>query len=341
MTVDADVVIAGGGPVGLVLALEAHARGLRPIVLEPRRGAIDKACGEGLMPGAVAVLARFGIDPAGHAIRGIKYQDARRTVTHRYRRAEGRGVRRTVLSGAIRAEVDSRGIEVRPERLEQYVHDRHGVTVGGLRARWLVGADGLHSRVRTHAGLEDSATGMRRFGLRRHYAVEPWSDLVEVAYLPDAELYVTPVDDETVGVAVLGGKGIDLDAAIAAHPPLRERLEGAPIASELRGAGALRQRVRARTTGRVALVGDASGYIDAITGEGLRVGFAQAAALADCLARDDLPGYERAWAGATRDFRLLTEGLVRLASSPARPAIVPAARAMPWLFGAIVERLAR
>lgn len=341
MTVDADLVIAGGGPVGLVLALEAHARGLRPIVLEPRPGPIDKACGEGLMPGAVSALARLGIDVPGHAIRGIQYQDARRTVTHRYRHAEGRGVRRTVLSDTIRAAVGVRGIEVRAERVEQFAQDVHGVTVNGLRTRWLVGADGLHSRVRVQSGLQDSANGMKRFGLRRHYAVPPWSDLVEVAFLPDSELYVTPVDDATVGVAALGAKGIDLDAAIAAHPPLRERLVDAPIASELRGAGALRQRVRARTSGRVALVGDAAGYVDAITGEGMRVGFAQAAVLADCLARDDLPAYERAWSHATRDFRLLTEGLVRLAGSPARGAIVPAARSMPWLFGAVVERLAR
>lgn len=293
------------------------------------------------MPGAVAALARFGIDPPGRAIAGIQYEDARRAVTHRYRRVAGRGVRRPVLSAAIRAAADARGIEVRPERVEQFVHHEHGVTVNGVRARWLVGADGLHSRVRARSGLDDAVSGMKRFGVRRHYAVAPWSDLVEVTFLPEVELYVTPVDDATVGVAVLGRKGVDLDAAIAEHARLRERLTGAPIASELRGAGSLRQRARSRTSGRVALVGDASGYVDAITGEGMRVGFAQAAVLADCLARDDLPGYERAWARATRDVRLLTEGLVRLAGSPARPAIVPAARAMPWLFGAIVERLAR
>lgn len=338
---DVDVVIAGGGPVGLVLALELERRGLQAVVLEPRTGQIDKACGEGIMPGGLAALHRLDVDPPGHAIRGIRYEDARGAVTHRYRSREGRGVRRTALSASLRAAVAARGIELRPEKVEHFVHEDLGVSVNGLRARWLVGADGLHSRVRSEAGLGDADGGMKRFGLRRHYAIAPWSDDVEVIYGLDWELYVTPVDDTTVGVAVLGPKGVDLEAAIAAHPGLRERLAGVSVASELRGAGALRQRTITRSTGRIALVGDASGYVDAITGEGMRVGFAQAEVLADCLARDDLPAYERAWSRSTRDFRLLTEGLVRLASSPARPVIVPAARAMPWLFGAIVERLAR
>jgi menaquinone-9 beta-reductase len=336
-----DVVIAGGGPVGLVLALELHARGLTALVLDPRSGEVDKACGEGLMPGALDALARLGVDPPGHAIRGIQYGDARGVVAHRYRSREGRGVRRTALSACLRDKAQSSGIEMRTGRVLEWDARPDSLVVNDVRARWLVGADGLHSRVRAGAGLEHAATGMKRFGMRRHYRISPWSDLVEVTYGPDWELYVTPVDADTVGVAVLGGKGVTLDRAIAEHPPLRDRLVGAPVASELRGAGGLRQRTLKRTSGRVALVGDASGYVDAITGEGMRVGFAQAEVLAGCLARDDLPAYEREWARSTRDFRMLTEGLVRVANSPLRSAIVPAARAMPWLFGSVVERLAR
>ncbi|MER3390371.1 MAG: NAD(P)/FAD-dependent oxidoreductase [Microcella sp.] len=342
---NADLAIVGGGPVGLALALEAHARGLTPVVLEPREGAIDKACGEGLMPGALAALGTLGVDPAGHPIAGIRYRDARREVAHRFAGAPGRGVRRLVLHAALRDRINAVGIEVRAEKAEHIAQDEAGVTVNGMRARWLAGADGLHSRVRDVAGLHRRARGLPprapRFGLRRHYAVAPWSDLVEVTYLDDCELYVTPVDDGTVGVAVLGGRPADLDAAIARAPQLRERLDGAASASDLRGAGALRQRSTARTAGRIALVGDASGYVDALTGEGLRVGFAQASVLAERLAADDLPGYERAWARATRDFRLLTAGLLAAATSPARSLIVPTAARLPGVFGAVVERLAR
>ncbi len=344
-TLDADVIIAGGGPIGLATALELRARGMTVLVLEPRAGTIDKACGEGLMPGALAALARLGVDPAGHPLRGIRYQDARRAVTHRYRSASGRGVRRTVLHDALRARAAEVGIETRHERLESIgQHDDH-VAIDGMRARWLIGADGLHSTVRSAAGLDRPARASsrsgRRFGVRQHFAVAPWSDLVEVTYLPDAELYITPVDERTVGVAMLAPRPLDLQAALAQTPELRERLAGAAEASTLRGAGALRQRTRARTAGRVALVGDASGYVDALTGEGLRVGLAQAEVLADCLARDDLPSYERAWARSTRDFRVLTAGLLAAATSPARGLIVPAAAALPRVFGAVVERLAR
>ena len=361
---DADVLIAGGGPIGLATALELHARGLTAVVLEPRAGTIDKACGEGLMPGALAALGRLGVDPAGHPLRGIRFQDARRAVTHRYRSAAGRGVRRTVLHDALRARTAELGVETRHERvkgIEQ--HDDH-VMVNGMRARWLIGADGLHSTVREVAGLDrparttlrspehdspptpsDSPRTLtrdgRRFGLRQHFAVAPWSDLVEVTYLAEAELYVTPVDDNTVGVAVLAPRPLDLAGAIALAPELKERLAGVDEVSTLRGAGALRQRTRARTAGRVALVGDASGYVDALTGEGLRVGLAQAEVLADCLAAGSLAGYERAWARSTRDFRVLTAGLLAAATSPARGLIVPAAAALPRVFGAVIERLAR
>ncbi|MBX9472085.1 NAD(P)/FAD-dependent oxidoreductase [Microcella sp.] len=342
---DADVLIGGGGPIGLATALELHARGLTAIVLEPREGTIDKACGEGLMPGALAALGRLGVDPAGHPLRGIRYQDARRSVTHRYRSAAGRGVRRTVLHDALRARAAEVGIETRHERVDRITQSDIDVTANGLRARWLIGADGLHSTVREVAALDrparESTRGARRYGLRQHFAVAPWSDLVEVTYLPDAELYITPVDERTVGVAVLAPRPLDLEMAIAQTRELKERLEGADEASALRGAGALRQRTRARTAGRVALVGDASGYVDALTGEGLRVGLAQSEVLADCLAAGSLAGYERAWARSTRDFRVLTAGLLAAATSPARGLIVPAAAALPRVFGAVVERLAR
>jgi len=343
--VDADVLIAGGGPIGLATALELQARGLQVVVLEPREGTIDKACGEGLMPGALEALGRLGVDPAGHPLRGIRYQDARRAVTHRYRSASGRGVRRTVLHDALRARAAEVGIETRHARVEQIAQYDDHVAVDGVRARWLIGADGLHSTVRTAAGLDRPARAStrdaRRYGLRQHFAVAPWSDLVEVTYLPEAELYITPVDEGTVGVAVLAPRPLDLTTAIAQAPEVKERLAGAEEASTLRGAGALRQRTRARTHGRVALVGDASGYVDALTGEGLRVGLAQAQVLAECLAAGSLAGYERAWARSTRDFRVLTAGLLAAATSPARGLIVPAAAALPRVFGAVVERLAR
>jgi flavin-dependent dehydrogenase len=189
------------------------------------------------------------------------------------------------------------------------------------------------------AGLAAPPAGRRRYGVRRHYGVAPWTDLVEVHWLPGAEVYVTPVAPDTVGVAVLGARGVSFDAALAACPSLAARLRGA-AAGGLRGAGPLRQRTTARTAGRIALVGDAAGYVDALTGEGLAVGFAGATALVAALAADDLPAYERTWRRATRTSRLLTHGVAAFAASPLRPAIVPVAAGVPGAFAAAVEGLA-
>jgi flavin-dependent dehydrogenase len=336
-----DVLVVGGGPVGLAAAIEARMRGLSVTVVEPREGPVDKACGEGLMPGAVAALERLGVTPAGHPLRGIGYRSAGRQVDRRFGGGAGLGVRRTVLHSALAERAAELGVRFVVAKVTALEQDADGVVAAGIRARYLIGADGLHSTVRTLLGVARPPAKDRRYGLRQHFRVEPWSDLVEVHWTPTVEAYVTPVDDDLVGVALLGPQGMDYASSLAAIPALASRLHGATSVSTLRGAGPFRQRTSRRRVGRVMLVGDSSGYVDAITGEGIRVGLAQAEAAIDCIASDDVAGYERVWSHCTRDFRLLTSGLVALAGSPLRPAIVPLAATLPGVFGAIVERLAR
>ncbi|MBU5424231.1 NAD(P)/FAD-dependent oxidoreductase [Cellulomonas hominis] len=340
-TPDVDVLVAGGGPVGLVAAIEARLAGLTALVVEPRTGSVDKACGEGLMPQAVAALDRLGVDPPGRPLAGIAYVRDDLRAEHRFAGPPGRGVRRTTLHAVLAARAADLGVARLRGRVTDLRQDADGVEAAGVRARWLLGCDGLHSTVRRLTGLEAPAARgrARRFGVRRHYRVAPWTDLVEVHWGRRAEAYVTPVAPGLVGVALLGPSPIDVDAELAGMPVLAARLAGAPVDAADRGAGPLRQRTRARTAGRVLLVGDASGYVDALTGEGLRLGFAQArAAVAH---RDDPVGYERAWAAATRDYRLLTSTLVAAATSPLRGALVPAAVRLPPVFAGAVERLAR
>ncbi|CAN5400187.1 NAD(P)/FAD-dependent oxidoreductase [soil metagenome] len=335
-----DLIVAGGGPVGLATAIEARLRGLTVAIIEPRASAIDKACGEGLMPGALPALARLGVDPVGFPLRGVSYRARGSRIDHRFVGGEGRGVRRTALHTALSERARELGVQTITGRVDSLVDDGDGVDVGDLRGRYLVGADGLHSSVRRMAGLERSPGRARRFGIRRHFVMEPQSELIEVYWTPDAEAYVTPVGDGVVGVAVLGPQGTRFDAVIEAIPELAERIRGREPASELRGAGPFGQRTSAQSAGRVLLVGDASGYVDAITGEGIRVGLAQARVAIDAIAADDPASYDRAWAAETRQFRLLTSGLVAAARSPLRGVIVPAAVALPRVFGGIVERLA-
>ncbi len=160
-------------------------------------------------------------------------------------------------------------------------------------------------------------------------------------WTPHAEIYVTPVADDEVGVAVLGERGLDYESVIRAAPLVQQRLAGAEPVSPLRGAGPLLQRTSGRTAGRVLLAGDASGYVDALTGEGIRLGLAQAGAAVAAIGTGRAERYERAWRRLTRDYRLLTTMLVVAANRPAlRRRIVPLACRMPGWYGAIVDRLA-
>lgn len=339
---DTQVLVVGGGPVGLVAAIEARLAGLRVTIVEPRDGVIDKACGEGLMPGALPMLARLGVDPQGMPLRGIRYVQGARVAEHEFRSGPGRGVRRTELHAVLVARASELGVERIGARVDAVQQDSAGVEAAGIRARWLLACDGLHSTVRRLVELEAPAPrGPRRYGLRRHYAVAPWTDLVEVHWARQAEIYVTPVSETEIGVAVLGPRGTRLDDALAEVPALLARLEGVDATSGDRGAGPFLQRATAPRRGRVLLVGDASGYVDAITGEGLRVGMHQAQAAVAAIARGELDAYDAEWESISRPFRVFTSRLVAAASSPVRRAIVPVAAALPRVFGAAVEQLAR
>lgn len=348
-----DVAVIGGGPVGLATALTAARQGLSTVVLEPREGAIDKACGEGLMPGAVAALARLGVEPEGVPLKGICYLAGSRSARAEFRHGVGRGVRRTTLHAALTGVAGSAGVEVLPLSAADLAQDDQGVTVATheqgrrpgppVRARYVIAADGLHSPVRRALGLEAPTRGHARYGLRLHHAIAPWSDHVEVHWGPTAEAYVTPVAPDLVGVAVLTRSRAGYDALLAQFPELLARLDGASgVGGALRGAGPLRQRTRRRVAGRVLLVGDASGYVDALTGEGIALGLAQATAAVAAVGEGRPQAYERGWRQATWRYTVLTQGLVQ-ATRPAwvRRAIVPAAEVLRPVFAGAVHELGR
>lgn len=337
-----DLLVVGGGPAGLATALHAARAGFDTVVAEPRAAPIDKACGEGLMPGAVRALTALGLDVPGHPIAGIRYVAGSRRAQAAFRRGTGLGVRRTSLHGALNRAVLAAGVPLLSLRVREVRQDATGVAVPGtgLRARWLVAADGLHSPVRRALGLDAESRGAPRYGLRRHYAVPPWSRYVEVHWARDGEAYVTPLGPELVGIALLTSRRAPFDAQLTQFPALAARLSPGTAATAVRGAGPLRQKARARLHGRVLLVGDAAGYIDALTGEGVSLALAGAEALVENVRRGTPGRYEADWHRATRRHRLLTELLVRARQQPALARrIVPVAERLPRVFTAAVNAL--
>jgi flavin-dependent dehydrogenase len=350
--VSVDLLVIGGGPVGLATALYAVRRGLSVEVLEPRPGPVDKACGEGLMPGGLAALADLGVDPAGHSFRGIRYLSANGSAVADFTQGPGRGVRRTELHERLTAATTSTGVTIHPLAATDLRQDADGVEVstrlsgGGEgpthRARHVIAADGLHSWTRRHLGLDRPSDQPRRYGLRQHFRTAPWSSRVDVLWAADAEAYVTPVSDDVVGVAVLSRERRAFADHLARFPPLAERLKDVEVASPVQGAGPLRQRSRHRVVGRVLLVGDASGYVDALTGEGISLGLAQARGAVTAVAAGRPADYERAWLAATWRCSALTHGLLLATrAQAARRALVPMAARAPWAFAAAVNELGR
>ena len=259
-----------------------------------------------------------------------------RRAEARFRTGPGRGVLRTTLHAELAARAKEQDTEWIQTRVRSVQQDAHGVTAAGVRAKWLVGADGLHSAVRRAVGINATAGTPRRYGVRWHYRVPAWSEFVEVYWSRWGEAYVTPVEPDLVGVAILSGGRPDL----AWFPRLAERLEGAKH-GQPRGCGPLRQVVSRRVAGRVLLVGDAAGYEDALTGEGISLAVKQAGAVVDAIVDEAPSSYEQAWQRITRNYRLLTRGLVLATTQrTVRRAIVPAGALLPKAFGCAVNILA-
>ncbi|HVQ87114.1 MAG TPA: NAD(P)/FAD-dependent oxidoreductase [Actinomycetes bacterium] len=347
---DFDIIVVGGGPVGLVGGLVAAMSGLRACVIESRGEPVDKACGEGLMPHALALLDGLGVDPPGERFDGISYLSASggdRAVA-RFTGAPGRGVRRVVLHEELvrRAkELDVASQTGRVVGIQQSLQHVEVRLSDGQRlsARYVLGADGLLSTVRRQFAVSPTAAKHPRYGLRQHFEVARWSDFVEVHWGERAEAYVTPVSGNTVGVALLGPRAMgDFAQRLSDFPALSNRLRQARATGNVLGAGPLRQKVARRVYGRVLLVGDAAGYVDALTGEGLSVGFESARAAVESILLENAQSYEQEWKSITRRYRWMTLSLLAATRQPLiRRTLVPLSARLPNVFSSAVNALAK
>lgn len=356
-----DVAIVGGGPAGLALAIESAAFGLDVVVLEKGSFPCDKACGEGLLPPALAALERLGVRarlPASdtapiRAVRWISPSGA--TAVGRLPGEGGLGVRRLALSSTLAQRAVEKGAGLRERTTVQHLErSRRSVLVvtdaQPVQARVVVAADGLGSSVRRAEKLDEVVGGPRRYGVRRHFHLPPWSDEVELHLGDMAEAYVTPVGTDRVAIAILWQpqkewKPQSFETLFKRFPVLEKRVQGASSDSTARGAGPLFRRAKSVVGDRLALLGDAAGYVDAITGEGMSVAFQSAHVLARHLpdivsgngARDGLEAYAQAHARIFRRYEWVTRGVLALSRNALlREVSLTALSRMPTVFDRLV-----
>ncbi|MES1257769.1 MAG: NAD(P)/FAD-dependent oxidoreductase [Acidobacteriota bacterium] len=286
--VDADVFVIGGGPAGLAAAIAARRKGLRVVLADGHDPPVDKACGEGLMPGTRLAAAALGIEipeSAGVVFRGVRFLGEKFSVQADFPLGPGLGLRRTALHKLLVQAAEQAGVDLRWKTPVRGLHT--------VRAHWVIGADGASSRVRQWAGLDRYKRNSRRFAYRRHFAAEPWSRHIEIHWGEGCQIYITPTASREVCAALISrDPHLRLEEAVARYfPVLAARLGGAEPTSSERGAVTATVRLAAVACDNVALIGDASGSVDAITGEGIGLSFKQAAVLAEAMVADELPVY--------------------------------------------------
>ncbi len=292
-----DVFVIGGGPAGLAAAIAARRQGLDVTLADGACPPIDKACGEGLMPDGLAALNNLGVSLDSrdtYPFHGIRFLGNGVSVEAEFPKGQAIGVRRSVLHPMMVQRAEAAGVRMFWGTPVAGICAA-GVQVAGqtVAARWIVGADGFQSRVRHWAGLDPRGPNNQRFGFRIHYRVAPWSQFMELHWGDGCQIYVTPVGPDEICVALISRDShLRLESALAQFPQLAARLAAAPRATAERGAVTANRRLRRVYRGRVVLIGDASGSVDAITGEGLCLSFHQAIALARSLADGNLASYQ-------------------------------------------------
>lgn len=332
-----DVLIAGCGPAGAATALRLARNGYDVAVVEHRAFPRIKVCGEYLNAGALDELDALGCAErarAGRAVEAVRLHAGGRTLELPLPRP-GRSVPRAELDAELQRAAVAAGAQLVAGRLIA-LRVSGGGTVAAVRtsagetldiaARMTVGADGSGSAAARFARLSRPSARRRRFAVGGHYGGFPALDpVVEMYVEPDRYLAINPLDAHTANVMCVVSES-RLAQSLAATP--REvgaaRLQGGRVAF-----GPLDHRVRAVARGGIALVGDAAGFLDPFTGQGVYLALRGARLLADAVAASDLRAYAREVGSEMRARRIL--GRIVHAAVVVPPASRRAARVLERL----------
>ncbi len=312
-----DVYVVGGGPAGLAAAIAVRKEGFAVTLTDCAVPPIDKACGEGLMPDSLAALRELGViipSSAGFPFRGVRFADAESSVVADFPNGTGIGLRRTILHKLLVERAEEMGVSlswgVKGTRLRE-----GGIAIGNepLTPRLVVGADGQNSRIRKDGGLDMARREVRRFGFRRHYSVAPWSEYTELYWGKCCQMYITPVSENEVCVVVMSpDPKLRIDEALREFPEVASHLSSAEPSSMETGAVTVSRKLKRVWRPGLALVGDASGSVDAITGEGMCLSFRQALALARAFKTGHISTYQAAHRALTRRASFMASVMLNL-----------------------------
>ena len=311
-----EVAIVGGGPAGAALAVHLARRGRDVVLLERQPAYHWRAGGVFSSPATVTELAALGIDALG--------LDMARPIPRLWLEIPGAPPlplnygRRTVADpsavGFDRAALDphlldcarAAGADVRTGAQAAILDlDRPRLAIAGreLRADVLVGADGIRSGVARAAGVVGTPWLPRRIGLTCHLPETGTPGDARLVVLRDGYCGLAPVPGGRVNVGIVLGEGGErelrrrgaaaiLASTLASLPPLPDGStapvpgpqDGVPV-DRLVGASPLSHAVTRRAGRRWLLVGDAAGFLDPFSGEGLHRAFVSARIAAEAIER--------------------------------------------------------
>jgi len=340
---DADVSVVGAGPAGAAAALFAARRGHRVIIFDKQDFPRDKPCGEGLMPGGRPALRELGLEDdvvSGGAppLRGIQFGLAEQppvAVPFPEHDVEQVGlvIRRLTFDSRV-AEALGQHSQIQFCPHTEATDVRTGAdgiptlitATGEVRARFVAVADGLRSAFRHRLGWTVGPRPPHRYGIVAHWTMDapadPW---VRIIFDRGLEVYEGPVAGNQRMVSLLcyqdrmrefGGRLGPRYREIAQS--LQPALRNAELVGSVAAVGPFWYRASTVARDGVFLIGDAAGFTDPITGEGIAAGLRQARAFAAAL---DTPNpefaYRRAHRRLTKDPRRVAGLFLRLSRTPA------------------------